>query len=108
MWCWRRMLRISWIKRLTNEKVLEMAGQKRILMDTIKKGQLGFVGYIIRENGLERLCLEGKFEGRRARGRQRLTYLVSLAEKVGLKIHQLIHCAGDRRAFRALAAKASI
>ena len=46
------------------------------------------------ENGLERLCLEGKFEGRRARGRQRLTYLVSLAEKVGLKTHQLIHCAG--------------
>ena len=74
----------------------------------IKKRQLGFVGQITRESGLERLCLGGKFEGRRARGRQRLTYLVSLAEKVGLKTHQLIHCAGDRRAFRALAAKASI
>ena len=76
MWRWKRMLRISWTK-ITNEKVLALAGIKRSLMETIRKRQLTFVGHIIRENGLERLCLEGKIEGRKARGRQRLTYLVS-------------------------------
>ena len=108
MWCWKRMLRISWTKKITNEKVLELAGNKRSLMETIRKRQLSFVGHIIRESSSERLCLEGKIEGRKARGRQRLTYLVSLAGTVGLTCHQLIRCAGYRKEFRSLAVIASI
>ena len=102
MWCWKRMLRISWTKKITNEKVLELVGNKRSLMETIRKRQLSTVGHIIiiRENGLERL--------RKARGRQRSTYLVILAETVGLTCHQLIRCAGYRKEFRSLAGKASI
>ena len=54
MWCWKRMLRFSWTKKITNEKVLELAGKKGNLMETIRKRQLSFVGHIIRENGLSR------------------------------------------------------
>ena len=88
------MPRISWTKKITNEKVLELAGNKRSLMETIRKKQLSFVGHIIRENGLERLCLEGKIEGRKARGRQRLTYLVRTSKvrevDVIVQLHLLI------------------
>ena len=45
--CWKRMLRISWIK-ITNEKVLELAGNKRSLMEAIRKRQLNFVGHTSR------------------------------------------------------------
>ena len=61
MRCWKRMLRISCTKKITSEKVLELASNKRSLMETIRKRQLSFVGHIIRENGLERLCLEQCF-----------------------------------------------
>ena len=57
---------------------------------------------------MERLCLEGEIEGRKARGRQHLTYLVSLAETVGLTCHQLIRCAGCKKEFRSLTVKASM
>ena len=59
------MLRISWTKKITNEKVLELAGNKRSLMETIRKRQLSFVGHTTRENGLQRLCLEGRIESKK-------------------------------------------
>ena len=55
MWCWRRMLRISWAKNLKNDKALDLAEERRVLIATIMKKQLVFFGHIIRQNSLERL-----------------------------------------------------
>ena len=78
MWFYRRMLRISWVARVTNEEVLRRAGVGRELMGTIRERQLKFLGHVIREDDLEKTVLMGRIAGRRARGRQRIKYLDSL------------------------------
>ena len=50
MWFYRRMLRISWVDRVTNEEVLERVGQGRALLGTIMRRQMEFLGHIIRRN----------------------------------------------------------
>ena len=82
MWFYRRMLRISWKEKRTNESILEETNQERSLIKTIRKRQLKFLGHICRHKGLEFLSLTGKIEGTRSRGRQRITFLDSLSSFV--------------------------
>ena len=81
MWFIRRMLRISWIDRVTNEDVLKKAGINRSLMTIIRKRQLSFLGHVYRKDNIERVALTGRIEGKRSRGRQRKTYMQSLKER---------------------------
>ena len=67
LWFYRRMLRIPWTARRTNQEVLQMAGVTRELMTVIRKSQIDFLGHILRGNRLERDCLLGMVEGGRAR-----------------------------------------
>ena len=60
MWIYRRMMRISWTEHKSNEEVLEMTISKRSLIATIKKRKLQYFGHLIRQNGIQRLLLEGK------------------------------------------------
>ena len=53
MWCYRRMLRSSLAKKVTNEEVLERVGKRRTLMKRIRKRKLGFLGNIMRKERLE-------------------------------------------------------
>ena len=78
MWFIRRMLRISWRAKKTNEFVLKEAGVKRSLNQTIRKRQMEFVGHLNRHKGLEHLALTGKINGKRSRGKPRITFLESL------------------------------
>ena len=78
MWFIRRMLRVSWTEKKTNDAVLDDAGVGRSLIKTIRKRQLQFLGHLNRAKGLEHLVLTGKIEGKRSRGRQRTKYLNSL------------------------------
>ena len=70
MWFLRRMMRVPWTARRTNQAVLEMAGTSRRLMSKIRKRQLRYVGHVLRGESLEKHCLMGMIEGNRARGRQ--------------------------------------
>ena len=78
MWFIRRMLRISWTDRKSNECVLQEANVQRSLIKTIRKRQLEFLGHVSRRKGLEYLSVTGKVEGKRGRGRQRMTFIDSL------------------------------
>ena len=82
MWFYRKMLRISWKEKRTNESILEETNQERSLIKTTRKRQLKFLGHICRHKGLEFLSLTGKIEGTRSRGRQRITFLDSLSSFV--------------------------
>ncbi len=75
MWCLRRMMRIPWTKKMRNDTVLQRAGTTRQLMLTIVTRQVRFLGHVLRKKQLEHLVLTGKVEGRRSRGRQRMTHL---------------------------------
>ena len=69
IWFYRRIRRISWVKKLLNGKELQMVKMERSLLIIIGKKQLNFVGHVARKEGLERLVMEGKIQGRRQRGR---------------------------------------
>ena len=83
MWFFRRMLKISWTERVTNEAVLQRAGACRELMKTIRQRQLRFLGHVMRMGQLESVCVMGKVEGRRGRGRPRIKLVDTLAKAVG-------------------------
>ncbi|GFO14934.1 2-oxoisovalerate dehydrogenase subunit beta, mitochondrial-like [Plakobranchus ocellatus] len=70
MWFLRRMLRIPWTAKKTNERVLNEANKRRSLVRTIRKRQATFLGHVMRRGKLEHLVTTGKFEGKRSRGRQ--------------------------------------
>ena len=78
MWFLRRILKISWLEKKSNQEVLEMSGQERSLIKTIRKRQMKFVGHIYRKREIEHLSMTGRIDGRRSRGRQRETYIDSL------------------------------
>ena len=78
MWFIRRMLRVSWTDKKTNEAVLKEANLERSLMKTLRQRQLEFLGHVCRHKGLEHLAITGKIEGKRSRGRQRITFIESL------------------------------
>ena len=79
-WFLRRMFRISRMDHITNKEVLRRAGRERSLVKSIRKRQLQFLEHIMRKERLENLTLTGRIEGKRSRGRQRLTYLGSLSK----------------------------
>ena len=76
----KKMLRISWTDKISNERVLTIANVKRKLLQTIKNMKMTFLGHVMRRKGIENLSLTGKVEGKRARGRQRMTYLSNIKE----------------------------
>ena len=83
MWCLRRMMRIPWTARVTNEEVLRRAGVTRVLVNEITRRQLKFVGHVMRERKMEFDCMMGRIEGKRARGRQRKTFMDCLLARMG-------------------------
>ena len=60
---------------MSNSEVLSMAGTEKKLIQAIRRRQLQFLGHVLRKQELEDVALTGKIEGKRARGKQRLTYL---------------------------------
>ena len=77
MCCWRRMEKIKWSEKVTNEQVLESIGEKRTLLNNILRRIVNWVGHILRRNGLLHDAIEGqmtKVKGIRRRKTQLLDY----------------------------------
>ena len=106
MWFYRRMLRVSWRDRVTNEEVLRRVGQQRTLLAELRKRQMNFLGHVLRNEKVEHLCLTGMIEGRRARGRQRVKYLDTIVEELGgrMTTNQLLQLARDRERWKLVTA----
>ena len=75
MWIWRRMFKIKWIERLSNEEVLVIAGETRSLLNTIKDRQRKWIGHILRHDNMMRDMIEGRVDGKRMREGQRTKML---------------------------------
>ena len=72
MWFLRRMLRIPWTGKKTNEMVLKEAETNRSLVQKIRKQQATFFGHVMRQEGLEHFLTTGKLDRKRSKGRQRV------------------------------------
>ena len=71
MWAYRKMMKLSWSEKKTNEEVLTLADEQLYIIPTIKKRKITYFGHMIRRNNIHRLLLEGPLEGKRSRGRPR-------------------------------------
>ena len=65
MWFVKRMSRMQWVEKLSNEKVLEKARTKRELLNNIMDRQLRFIGHVLREGGIEKRVAEGEITGKK-------------------------------------------
>lgn len=110
MWLWRRILKIPWTARRTNEDVLRQMGVERELMTTIRRRQMRFLGHVMRRNEMEAVVLAGMVEGRRARGRQREKYMDGLMRAAGghLKPAELLQLTRDRVRWRSMVAEVQV
>ncbi|GFN88941.1 endonuclease-reverse transcriptase [Plakobranchus ocellatus] len=107
MWFLRRMLRIPWTAKKTNERGLKEANKRRSLVRTIRKLQANFLGHVMRRGELEHLVTTGKFEGKRSRGRQREKIMDGLATWLGQgKVSDTLTAIKDRDLWRDMSANA--
>ena len=104
MWLYRRMLKIPWVDHISNEQVLQRAGAKREMMTRIRQKQLRFLGHTMREQQLESLCLVGKVEGRRGRGRPRIKFVDGLARSCGggMSATEMLRLTRSRQEWRSM------
>ena len=105
MWSYRRMLRLSWTEKVSNEEVLERAKIKKRLYNIIQTKKLQYFGHIIRQNGdtLHRTVLDGKVNGSRGRGRPRTKWTTNITKWTELEYHQAVRQAQHRQEWRTIA-----
>lgn len=102
MWCYRRILKIPWTDRVTNNEVLYRLGKERELLSTIKKRKVAYFGHILRNEKYEilQLIIEGKIEGRRGAGRKEISWIQNIQNWSGLTgIRELVSNARNRETF---------
>ena len=79
LWCWKRLLRVSWTARRSNQSVLKETSPEYSLEGLMLKLKLQYFGHLMRRmDSLEKTLMLGKTEGRKRRGRQRMRWLASL------------------------------
>ena len=107
MWFLRRMLRIPWTAKKSNETVLKEAETERSLIMKIRKRQATFFGHIMRGGGLEHFITTGKLDGKRGKGRQREKMLDGLKSWLGVeRVTDMMSATKDRDVWRNMIANA--
>ena len=80
LWCYRRLLRVSWKERKTNKWVLKKIGSVLMLRKSMGERKMRLFGHIVRNNGMEKRLMQGKMEGKRRKGRPATTLFQDLKE----------------------------